>query len=298
MDEAENKVGAPTLKGGQAGAYTKEEGIFSFYEICEKINVNKWIKAWDENQQSAYAVLGNQWVGFDNERSIALKVHWALTVMNLGGTMLWTLDFDDYSGQFCEGGQFPLAYAIKSVFDEYEVFDEMTTQTTTSSVAMRTSIFDALDYQFVFEDPDKDLDYIGNQFDRDESTTIANLHRTRIESVLSTMTLTSTSTTTTTTTTSITSKTSGVIPSFYLPKNLNNLKSIEREKLNSVMYEILNVPLVSHSDAFDIASNLSNRSDTDQFLSGTYPANGAGSSILSRLSFLPLFSSLLFCLFL
>ena len=45
MDEAENKVGAPTLKGGQAGAYTKEEGIFSFYEICEKINVNKWIKA-------------------------------------------------------------------------------------------------------------------------------------------------------------------------------------------------------------------------------------------------------------
>lgn len=115
-----NKVGAPALKGGLPGAYTKEEGIYSFFEICEKTNIQNWTKAWDKNQQSAYATHNDQWVGYDNERSIALKVHWALTVMSLGGTMLWTLDFDDYSGQFCDRGQFPLANAIKSVFNEYE----------------------------------------------------------------------------------------------------------------------------------------------------------------------------------
>jgi len=41
----------------------------------------------------------------------------------LKGTMLWTLDFDDYSGQFCNDGPFPLANAIKSVFDEYASVD-------------------------------------------------------------------------------------------------------------------------------------------------------------------------------
>ncbi len=38
--------------------------------------------------------------------------------MLLGGTMLWTLDFDDYSGQFCDQGTFPIANAIKAEFDE------------------------------------------------------------------------------------------------------------------------------------------------------------------------------------
>jgi hypothetical protein len=39
--------------------------------------------------------------------------------MSLGGTMFWTLDFDDYTGKFCNEGPFPLANAIKSIFDEY-----------------------------------------------------------------------------------------------------------------------------------------------------------------------------------
>ena len=112
-------MGAPAIKGGGlAGDYTKEEGIFAYFEICEKIKVNTWKKSWDEKQQSVYASHDDQWVGYDNLRSIALKVKWALT-MSLGGTMLWTLDFDDYLGGFCDEGAFPLANAIKSVFDEY-----------------------------------------------------------------------------------------------------------------------------------------------------------------------------------
>jgi hypothetical protein len=61
--------------------------------------------------------LDDQWVGYDNQRSISLKVKWAYSML-LGGTMLWTLDFDDYSGQFCDQGTFPIANAIKAEFDE------------------------------------------------------------------------------------------------------------------------------------------------------------------------------------
>lgn len=41
--------------------------------------------------------------------------------------MLWTLDFDDYSGKFCNDGPFPLASAIKSVFDEFTLNDNINT---------------------------------------------------------------------------------------------------------------------------------------------------------------------------
>lgn len=78
------------MKGGNAGVYTKEEGIYSYFEICEKIKSENWKKHWDDKQQSVFATHGDQWVGFDNQRSIALKVKWAHT-MSLGGTMLWTL---------------------------------------------------------------------------------------------------------------------------------------------------------------------------------------------------------------
>jgi hypothetical protein len=39
--------------------------------------------------------------------------------------MLWTLDFDDYSGQFCNDGPFPLANAIKLIFEEYSYVENL-----------------------------------------------------------------------------------------------------------------------------------------------------------------------------
>ena len=77
----------------------------AYFEICENILNKNWTKHWDEVQQSVFATEDNQWVSFDNQRSIILKVKWAMS-MSLGGTMLWTLDFDDYSGRFCHEGYF------------------------------------------------------------------------------------------------------------------------------------------------------------------------------------------------
>jgi hypothetical protein len=143
-----NTVGAPVSHGGRAGQYTKEEGIYSYYEVCDKLNVDGWKRTWDERQQSLYATHNDQWVGFDNQRSIALKVKWAYT-MGLGGSMMWTLDFDDYTGKFCNEGPFPLANAIKSIFDEYAppsttVVVPSTASTTTPPVTVEVKMMKKL----------------------------------------------------------------------------------------------------------------------------------------------------------
>ena len=224
--------------------------------------------------------------------------------------MLWTLDFDDYSGQFCERGQFPLAYAIKAVFDEYDVVEATTTTTTTtatttttttttttkngssvtSSVALKTTVFDSMvDYpQFVLDE-----DYMGNQFDRDESTTAQSFYYgTRTEGVISASEATPQRTTLTTASSSMDAASkSSTILTFYLPKNLSDLKGIEIERLNSVMYEILNVPVVLDSDVDNVFNNLTNRSVEDKSANQmeTQRVNGASFSALTTGHFLRIF---------
>ena len=53
--------------------------------------------------------------------------------------MLWTLDFDDYLGGFCDEGPFPLANAIKSVFDEYTTPSSELVSNTTVLTQVQTS---------------------------------------------------------------------------------------------------------------------------------------------------------------
>lgn len=85
-----------------------------------------------------YAAKGNQWVGFDNQRSYDAKVRsslWNLDQISLpvtltlcpliggqvaflnsrqlGGAAVWTLDMDDFSGQFCGQGSYPLISHLK-----------------------------------------------------------------------------------------------------------------------------------------------------------------------------------------
>ena len=49
---------------------------------------------------------GNQWVGFDNEKSIKAKVEYAYD-QGLAGVMAYAIDTDDFRGD-CDGPTYPI----------------------------------------------------------------------------------------------------------------------------------------------------------------------------------------------
>ncbi|XP_043818440.1 chitinase-3-like protein 2 [Dromiciops gliroides] len=103
-------VGAPAKGPGTPGQFTAEGGFLAYYEVCQFLQ-GATIKKIPE-QQVSYAVKGNQWVGFDDIESVETKVQY-LKNSELGGAMIWSIDLDDFTGEFCKKGPFPLLQAIK-----------------------------------------------------------------------------------------------------------------------------------------------------------------------------------------
>ncbi|CAG2111636.1 unnamed protein product [Medioppia subpectinata] len=102
---SDNGMNAATSGGGKAGEFSREAGFLAFYEICEMMK-NGATYIWDDEQKVPYLVDGDQWVGFDDERSIKAKVKWLLD-NDYAGAMVWTVDMDDFSGN-CAGRKYPL----------------------------------------------------------------------------------------------------------------------------------------------------------------------------------------------
>merc|ERR1712141_416590 len=65
------------------------------------------IHRWEPNHQCPYVVDGDQWFGYDNKKSLKLKIDW-IKNNNYAGIMIWALDFDDFDGKFCNEGKYPL----------------------------------------------------------------------------------------------------------------------------------------------------------------------------------------------
>lgn len=92
QDESQTGVGAPASGVGERGDYTPaEEGVLSYREICSK----SWRFFSDEQQKTPYAVNGNQWVGFDDTESVAIKLNYVVE-NDLGGAVYWSLEADDF----------------------------------------------------------------------------------------------------------------------------------------------------------------------------------------------------------
>ncbi|CAF0940278.1 unnamed protein product [Rotaria sp. Silwood1] len=107
-------IGSPTLGGGaMAGAYTGESGFMSYYEVCQKLKEG-WKKEWSDQHKVPYAYSGSNWVGYDDTESIALKAEY-VNEMNLGGAMFWTMDLDDFRGEQCGEGKYPLINTAKDI---------------------------------------------------------------------------------------------------------------------------------------------------------------------------------------
>ncbi|XP_053957941.1 chitinase-3-like protein 1 [Anastrepha ludens] len=126
-DAAKHAVGSPHLGRGIAGQYSVEPGSIGYNELCERMRTEAWTVEWDEVQMTPYAYLGQQWIGFENPRSIGLKAQYAKD-NNLAGVMLWSLESDDFRG-ICNGEKYPLLQTINRV-----LFDGRTATGLTQSV--------------------------------------------------------------------------------------------------------------------------------------------------------------------
>lgn len=65
-------LGAPSSGPTEGGEYTKNIGTLGYNEICEFHSSGEIL--WDDEQQVPYLHDGEVWVGFDNPKSVALKV--------------------------------------------------------------------------------------------------------------------------------------------------------------------------------------------------------------------------------
>ena len=118
-DSTKFDIGAAADGGGQAGKYTGEEGFLSYYEICDFLHEDNTTLVWDNEQQVPFAYRGEQWVGFDDERSLRTKVSWVKTE-GFGGIMVWSVDLDDFRG-YCGTGKYPLLKSLTKELEGYMV---------------------------------------------------------------------------------------------------------------------------------------------------------------------------------
>jgi len=108
LNDANNHGFRAPAKTGNAGPKTGENGYWSYYEIQDMIDSGKLTRKWDDKRKVpyAYSTTSKQWVGYDDEQSIALKID-MVKRKGLGGAMIWALDLDRF-----QNNEYPLLRAI------------------------------------------------------------------------------------------------------------------------------------------------------------------------------------------
>ncbi|XP_046630405.1 acidic mammalian chitinase-like [Neodiprion virginianus] len=110
-NSSETTPGSPVTGVGNAGSYTQESGVLSYYEILEKLSEGNWTTVYDEEQQVPYAYSGDQWVTYDNPSSLDVKAAFAKG-LGLGGFSIWAIDLDDFGGLY--GEKYPLLKTLNA----------------------------------------------------------------------------------------------------------------------------------------------------------------------------------------
>jgi len=109
------KPGSPVQGAGLEGKYTGEKGFVAYYEVCDYIKRGYTVKYHSEHKAMyAYSLKDHNWVGYDNPKTLAIKLDY-LKTKGLGGAMIWAIDLDDWSGKFCDQGKYPLLNTINDV---------------------------------------------------------------------------------------------------------------------------------------------------------------------------------------
>lgn len=112
-------IGSPVAGPGKPARFTREAGFVSYFEICEFLARENTTLIWDSEQAVPFAINGDQWIGFDDERSLMGKVDW-MKEKKLAGVLVWATDLDDFRGT-CGPSRYPLMQAIHQALDGYRV---------------------------------------------------------------------------------------------------------------------------------------------------------------------------------
>ncbi|XP_053686881.1 acidic mammalian chitinase-like [Sabethes cyaneus] len=131
-----NGVGKPTSGAGQAGPYTAEAGFLGYNEICEKLSAGGWTQVWYDAQKVPYAYSGNQWIGYDNDKSFLAKCD-VVNSYGLAGGMLWSIETDDFLGK-C-GRKFELTATLKDCLASTSTATTAKPSTTTATTTKTTT---------------------------------------------------------------------------------------------------------------------------------------------------------------
>ncbi|CAI9729326.1 acidic mammalian chitinase isoform X1 [Octopus vulgaris] len=97
--------GCPSSGPNAAGRYTRLEGFLSYYEICQLIKSGAQTY-WIDEQQVPYLVKDDQWIGYDDAKSLTIKAKW-LKDNAFGGFAVWDMALDDFDNQ-CGNGSYYL----------------------------------------------------------------------------------------------------------------------------------------------------------------------------------------------
>ncbi|XP_044316703.1 probable chitinase 10 isoform X2 [Drosophila rhopaloa] len=104
-------TGIPATGPGEAGELTKQPGMLAFYEICQRVRESKWWTGQDPSRRSGpFAMLKDQWVGYEDQASVEAKARYAAK-NNFAGVAAWTVDLDDFQNRCCSES-YPLLKAI------------------------------------------------------------------------------------------------------------------------------------------------------------------------------------------
>lgn len=119
-----HELRAPVKKwegGGAPGPFTGAKGFLSYYEICPLVDASAtsgWTKDYDNVGYCPFAYKDDQWVGYEDEDSLRIKMEFIIS-NGYGGAMTWAIDMDDFHG-VC-GSVNPLITVLHQHMKDYVV---------------------------------------------------------------------------------------------------------------------------------------------------------------------------------
>nr|BAF81106.1 chitinase like protein1 [Dicyema japonicum]BAF81107.1 chitinase like protein1 [Dicyema japonicum] len=101
------QIGDSVVDTTAPGSILHLRGKLAYFEYCNEDYRN----VWNDTQKAAHGVKDYYWLGYETPQSIREKANYVES-KGLAGMFVWTLDYDDFSGNECNNGESPLIAAV------------------------------------------------------------------------------------------------------------------------------------------------------------------------------------------